>query len=194
MRRALASTAVTTKSRCFVVPSLARRMTGAPVAADAGARSNSARAANAANAFQNQRRQQQPILLLDVMDTLVSDPFYEAMPRHFGMPFRELLDAKHPTAWLEFERGEIAERDLLSKFFRDGRAVDGPALVAMMKSHYRLLEGVEPLLERLKRAGVEMHACSNYPVWWRNVEEATALSRWLDWTFVSCEGPMQVRS
>ena len=44
-----------------------------------------------------------------------------------------------------------------------------------MKSHYRLLEGVEPLLERLKRAGVEMHACSNYPVWWRNVEEATAL-------------------
>jgi phosphoglycolate phosphatase-like HAD superfamily hydrolase len=149
-----------------------------------------ARAAPAA--AREQQQPQQPILLLDVMDTLVSDPFYEAMPRHFGMPFRDLLDAKHPTAWVEFERGEIGERELLRRFFRDGRPVDGGALVKMMKAHYRLLDGIEPLLERLKDAGVRMHACSNYPVWWRNVEEATELGRWIEWTFVSCEGPMRV--
>jgi len=127
------------------------------------------------------------------MDTLVSDPFYEAMPRHFGLPFKELLAAKHPTAWLEFEKGDISEEAMLSKFFKDGRPVDGPALTGMMGAHYRLLDGVEPLLDRLKQARVEMHACSNYPVWWRNVEKSVALSRWLAWTFVSCEGPMMVR-
>lgn len=41
--------------------------------------------------------QQQPVLLLDVMDTLVTDPFFEHMPRFFNMSFKELLAAKHPT-------------------------------------------------------------------------------------------------
>ena len=34
------------------------------------------------------------IVLLDVMDTLVTDPFREAMPRFFGMSLDELLQAK----------------------------------------------------------------------------------------------------
>lgn len=41
--------------------------------------------------------QQQPVLLLDVMDTLVTDPFFEHMPPFFDMTFKELLAAKHPT-------------------------------------------------------------------------------------------------
>ena len=48
-----------------------------------------------------------PILLLDVLGTLSHDPFYEEMPAWFGMTLRELLDAKEPEAWPEFERGEI---------------------------------------------------------------------------------------
>jgi hypothetical protein len=149
-------------------------------------------AAAAAPGADGGARARPTVLLLDVMDTLVSDPFYEAMPRHFGMPFRELLDAKHPTAWVEFERGEIGEPELLAKFFKDGRAVDGEALTRMMREQYRILDGIEPLLARLKAAGVPMHACSNYPVWWRNVEASTRLGRWIEWTFVSCEGPMRV--
>lgn len=38
-----------------------------------------------------------PVLLFDVMDTIVTDPFFEAMPRFFNMSFKELLAAKHPT-------------------------------------------------------------------------------------------------
>lgn len=158
-----------------------------------GAAGTRVRAATGPNAAASSSSAPPPtILLLDVMDTLVSDPFYEAMPRHFGMPFRELLDAKHPTAWVEFERGDIDERQLLAKFFKDGRPVDGEALTRMMRDEYRILEGIEPLLTRLKAAGVPMHACSNYPVWWRNVERSTRLGRWIEWTFVSCEGPMRV--
>jgi hypothetical protein len=218
-------------------------LAGVAAAAAPSPSSSGARAHANANATSEEGR---TILLLDVMDTLVADPFYEAMPRHFDLPFKELLAAKHPTAWVEFEKGEISESDLLRKFFKDGRPVDGAALTGMMKSHYRLLDGIEPLLDRLKAAGaasgggamngggsssaeegrpetgsgggksgsgnssngggdsgsgnssrsgskrIEMHACSNYPVWWRNVEESVRLSRWLEWTFVSCEGPMRV--
>jgi FMN phosphatase YigB (HAD superfamily) len=31
-----------------------------------------------------------------------------------------------------------------------------------------------------------MHAFSNYPVWYQLIEERLSLSRFLDWTFVSC--------
>jgi FMN hydrolase / 5-amino-6-(5-phospho-D-ribitylamino)uracil phosphatase len=62
----------------------------------------------------------------------VKDPFYEHMPPHFGMTFKELLAAKHPTTWLEFERGDINEDVALSRFWADGRAVDGTALRNML--------------------------------------------------------------
>ena len=70
------------------------------------------------------------------MDTLVADPFYEAMPRYFQLSFAELLAAKHPTAWVEFERGDITEAELFAKFFADGRRFDGPGLVDHMVTHY----------------------------------------------------------
>lgn len=42
-----------------------------------------------------------PVLLLDVMDTIVRDPFYEEMPRFFNTTFQNLIQSKHPTAWLQ---------------------------------------------------------------------------------------------
>lgn len=44
---------------------------------------------------------QPPVLLLDIMDTVVYDPFFQDMPRFFGITFKELLAAKHPTAWVQ---------------------------------------------------------------------------------------------
>lgn len=101
------------------------------------------------------------------------------------------MAAKHPTAWVEFETDRITEEELFAKFFKDGREFDGPALVAHMVSHYRLLDGMEALLGALRAAGVEMHACSNYPSWHEHIERKLELSRFLDWTFVSCTGPMR---
>lgn len=48
---------------------------------------------------------QLPVLLLDVMDTVVYDPFFHDMPRFFGLSFKELLAAKHPTAWIQVGGG-----------------------------------------------------------------------------------------
>lgn len=62
----------------------------------------------------------------------MTDPFYEHMPRHFGMTFRELLATKHPSTWITFEKGHCSHEEAMQEFFADGRQVDGDALKAMM--------------------------------------------------------------
>jgi hypothetical protein len=37
-----------------------------------------------------------------------------------------------------------------------------------------------------------MHVVSNYPVWFQWIEEKLELSRYLEWTFISCTGTMKV--
>jgi phosphoglycolate phosphatase-like HAD superfamily hydrolase len=102
------------------------------------------------------------------------------------MSFTELLAAKHPTAWLDFERGVLAEDAFYATFFADGRPVDGAALRAAMADAYAWLPGMQTLLARLHGAGYELHAFSNYTEWWRVIEARLALSRYLRWSAVSC--------
>jgi FMN hydrolase / 5-amino-6-(5-phospho-D-ribitylamino)uracil phosphatase len=71
-----------------------------------------------------------------VQDTIVRDPFFEHMPAHFNMSFKELLAEKHPTTWLEFEKGGMGEAEALKRFFADGRFVDGDRLKSMMVRHH----------------------------------------------------------
>lgn len=127
-----------------------------------------------------------PILLWDVMGTLVHDPFFSEMPRFFGMTFDDLLEAKHPSAWVEFERGERSENEFLEGFFEDRREFDREAFVQSIRASYRWIPGMEDLLWDLREVGCPMHAFSNYPVWYRLIEERLELSRFLEWTFVSC--------
>jgi HAD superfamily hydrolase (TIGR01509 family) len=127
-----------------------------------------------------------PILLFDVMGTLVHDPFFEEMPEFFGLSFDELLAVKHPSAWVEFERGEMSQKDFLASFFADYRHFDREGFLSHVRASYRWLPGLEDLLEELHGTGCRMHAFSNYPVWYLLIEERLRLSRFLDWTFVSC--------
>lgn len=128
-----------------------------------------------------------PIVLFDVMDTLVYDPFRHEMPAFFGTTLEGMLRDKHPRAWVEFELAERDEESFLRDFFADGRAFDHAAFRETVFGAYRLLPGIERLLGELRAAGVAMHAASNYPRWYRVIEERTALSRFLSWSFVSCE-------
>lgn len=119
------------------------------------------------------------------MGTLVYDPFHREMPAFLGLTFEELLAAKHPTAWARFETGEIDEARMLREFFRDGRPVP-PGLREHMEAHYRWLAGMRALVESLATSGYELHVLSNYPHWYRSIERSLELSRFLQWTFVSC--------
>jgi HAD superfamily hydrolase (TIGR01509 family) len=127
-----------------------------------------------------------PTLLLDVLETLVADPFGAEIPGLFGLSSEELLAELDLNAWLEFEEGRISEVEYVRRFFADRRAVDGQRLRSCVRDAYRWLDGMEDLLAELKQAGFPMHALSNYPVWYQLIEESLQLSRFLDWTFVSC--------
>jgi HAD superfamily hydrolase (TIGR01509 family) len=127
------------------------------------------------------------VILWDVMDTLVRDPFFTHMAGFFGLSFEELLRRKHPKSWVKFEVGALDEQGLYEQFFTDGTPIDGPGFKQHVRDAYAWLDGVEPLLRELKRNGVEMHALSNYPPWYRLIEERLQLSRYVDLTFFSCE-------
>lgn len=127
-----------------------------------------------------------PILLFDIMDTIVRDPFYHDVPAFFGMSLKELIECKHPTAWLEFENGVIDEDELEGKFFKDRRPFDLQGLKNCMRRGYSYIDGVEQLLQDLKQNNYEMHAFTNYPIWYRIIEDKLNISKYLSWTFCSC--------
>lgn len=127
-----------------------------------------------------------PILLFDVLDTVVRDPFYHDIPAFFGMSMKELLECKDPTAWIDFEKGLIDEMELARIFFKDRRPIDLEGLKNCMRQGYSYLEGVEELLIDLKKNGYEMHTATNYPSWYELIEEKLKLSTYLSWTFCSC--------
>lgn len=126
------------------------------------------------------------VLLLDVMDTLVHDPFHLEIPRFFGVTLRELLPRLRQGAWVDFELDALSEAELFARFFADGQPIDGEGLRAAVRAGYRLLPGVEPLLQELRERGVPMHALSNYPRWYTLIEDELRLSTWVQWSFVSC--------
>lgn len=125
------------------------------------------------------------ILLWDLMDTLVRDPFFVHVPAFFGISFEELIRDKHPTAWRDFELGRIDEPTLYARFFRDGRPIDGPGLKARMVAGYAWLAGMETVVRELHARGVPMHALSNYPAWVDACDAHLGLSRYLSLRFVS---------
>lgn len=124
--------------------------------------------------------------MFDVMETLVTEPFFTAVPQFFGMTLDELLVAKHPTSWIDFEEGRITESEYFNRFFHDGRPVDGDKLKRCMRQAYGWIDGMEELLADTRSAGYEIHAFSNYSIWYQLIDEALNLSRYLSWTFVSC--------
>ncbi|XP_038889795.1 flavin mononucleotide hydrolase 1, chloroplatic [Benincasa hispida] len=128
-----------------------------------------------------------PVLLFDIMDTLVRDPFYDDVPAFFRMPMEELLELKHPTVWIEFEKGLIDEAELEKRFFKDERPIDFEGLKNCMISGYSYLEGIEELLIALKEKNYEIHAFTNYPIWYEMIEEKLKISKYLSWTFCSCK-------
>jgi HAD superfamily hydrolase (TIGR01509 family) len=129
---------------------------------------------------------ERPVLLFDVMQTLVHEPFYEEVPAFFGMTLDELLGLKRPEVWPQFECGSIEEDAFLDAFFSDGRRFDRAAFQSCMQSAYRWLDGMQDLMRDLHVAGHAIHALSNYPIWYRWIEERLGLGRYLEWTFVSC--------
>ncbi len=134
---------------------------------------------------------QRTVLLLDIMDTLVWDPFFEEVPKFFGMTLDELFAVKDRQSYLDFEHGTIDETTHAATFFTDRRNFDLEGLKRMLLNSYRWMDGVPELLQVLKAQNAPMYALSNYSSWYRLIEEKLQVSRYVDWRFVSCETGMR---
>lgn len=134
------------------------------------------------------RRVQTPVIVSDVLDTLVLDPFYNGMANHFNFDtLQQLIDAKTPQTWVDFETGRIDEPQLARSFFKDARPVDLDALKKFLLSTYKLLPGIDHMLTQLQLQHIPVHACTNYPPWTHLIEQAVRLNAdfGVHWTFVS---------
>src|SRR4051812_10951651 len=97
-----------------------------------------------------------PVILFDVMDTLVHNPFFKEIPAFFGLTLQEMLRRKHPTVWVEFEKGLIEESEYLRRMFADGSRFDEAGFRTCVATAYRWLDGMEECLAELVHAGNEM--------------------------------------
>ncbi len=104
----------------------------------------------------------------DLMDTVVRDPFREAITAATGRSLDEVLAAKDPDAWPRFERGELTEEEYFGSYL--DVAVDPAAFHRVRRAGYHWLPGMPELLDDLAGQVVRA-AASNYPVW---VEELAA--------------------
>lgn len=122
------------------------------------------------------------------MSTLVYDPYMQELPDFFETTWQDLLSRKHPTAWIDFELGKITEQQFFEMFIPGlDPPIDMDAFHRMLHHAYRFLPGIEALLSELHAIdGVTMHTLSNYPVWYRIIEQKLSLSRFMPWSFVSC--------
>ena len=130
------------------------------------------------------------IILFDVMDTLVIDPFFTGVHTVLGCETRQdLFKAKRPETYEMFETGEISEDELWERYFADDRTVNVEAVRDHFIDGYDYVKGMRSLLGEIKRipGGVECYAFSNYGSLYKEIETKLELSRFLDWRFVSCE-------
>lgn len=119
----------------------------------------------------------------DLMDTLVVDPFREALEAGARMAFDEVLACRDPDAWPAFESGQIDERRFWHRLLPDG-SFDGEAFTAARQRGYRLVPGMRPLLDELD-GQVARWIASNYPMWIEEVLDRFSLRQRLEGATVS---------
>jgi FMN hydrolase / 5-amino-6-(5-phospho-D-ribitylamino)uracil phosphatase len=104
------------------------------------------------------------VVAFDLMDTVVRDPFREALEVATGLGLRELFARRDPTVYPAFECGEIDEAAYWAHYAAAGITVDPDAFHRIRREGIAFLPGMAELLDDL--AGlVERVTASNYPVW-----------------------------
>lgn len=98
------------------------------------------------------------------MDTVLYDPYREAVRAATGMGLAELRTLRDPAAWHEFELAVIDEPAFARRFFADGSAFDIATFHRVRRAGYRWLPGMRELVADLEGAAGRFVA-SNYPAW-----------------------------
>ncbi len=103
------------------------------------------------------------VVCFDLMDTLVRDPYREALWAATGTTPEGLAERRDPTAWPAFERGDIDEEAFARRVLPDG-GFDAEAFTRARRAGYAWVAGMRPLLDELGGVVVRWVA-TNYPAW-----------------------------
>lgn len=137
------------------------------------------------------------VLLFDMMETLIDEPYFRAMERLAPEPERRRLffQCREREAFLDFELGRISEQEYFRRFYRTEVAAADLALLPtaqrLKKEMFRNLRyrrGVPTLLAELRNTpGVRSGIASNYGPWYREILRRLPALDQVDYLFYSCE-------
>ncbi len=137
------------------------------------------------------------VILLDVMDTLVEEPFRSLLNRLLLSRERreQFFHWKDRQALHEFERGEIAEQEYIRRFYLADtpkeilRQLPRPSRIKKeLFSNLRYLPGMKPLLVGLQSDPyIHIGIASNYSEWYQIILKALPEIGDCNYLFFSCE-------
>lgn len=104
------------------------------------------------------------VVAFDLMDTLVRDPYREALEAATGLPLDKLLARRVPSLYPDFECGKITEQAYWQGMVDAGIAVDADAFHRARRAGYRWLPGMRNLVADVA-ATTRCVIASNYPDW-----------------------------
>jgi putative hydrolase of the HAD superfamily len=129
------------------------------------------------------------LLALDVMDTVVRDPIFHAVPRRLGCTVAELFELLDGQPWVEFETGAIDEAAYLRRMFRTEppAGVSSHDLRDTILGGYRFVDGMEGLLCELQGHDLRIWGLSNYSPWMEQLRDRLQLDRFIEGYVLSYE-------
>lgn len=104
------------------------------------------------------------------MDTLVRDPFREALRAASGMSLQELFEGRDLHAYPAFERGELTEDEYWATYDAAGIDMDVDAFHATRRAGYAWLPGMRELVREVGLV-CRVVVASNYSVWIRDLQQ-----------------------
>ncbi len=120
----------------------------------------------------------------DVMDTVVHDPFREALRAATGMEPSRYFRQRDPDLYRSLERGEITEDVYWQRIRHDGIDIDPAEFHRVRLEGTRWIDGMPELLATLEGV-VERVTASNYPIWIEDLA-SRLLDPYFEHVFASC--------
>ena len=135
-----------------------------------------------------------PVVLFDLMDTLVEDPYHRMFSQNF--PLADFRRWKDRRSFVEFEQGEISEAEFFRRYYLPEMPETMRSILpkprSLKKEMFRFIRPIQEVMDLAReiseRPGVSVGVASNYSEWYVHVlarrPEIDALCRYL---FFSCE-------
>lgn len=113
------------------------------------------------------------VVAFDVMDTLLHDPYREALEAATGLSLWELFARKPPNLYPDFECSRIGEDEYWQAYRDAGIEVDVETFHRVRRAGYAWLEGMRPLVAEVA-ARVTVIGATNYPPWITELQDDLA--------------------